>query len=88
MKFPPSPLDDLIDSFAHEKLTDHIKSWHSHSQTMSQNFRKFGSGDFELLLFFSSNEPTDKNAFGQFGWFSCVGSHFLGNCKKVFWGHT
>ncbi len=37
---------------------------------MSQNFRKFGSGDFELLPFFSSNEPTDKTAFGQFGWFS------------------
>ncbi len=74
MKFPPSSTDDLIDFFAHEKLTDHIKSWHLQLRTMSQNFRKFGSGDFELLPFFSSNDPTDK--FGQFGWFSRVGSHF------------
>ncbi len=43
---------------------------------MSQNFRK-GSDDFDLLPFFSSNDPTDKNAFGQFGWFSCVGSHIF-----------
>ncbi len=27
MKFPLSSLDDLIDFLAHEKLTDHIKSW-------------------------------------------------------------
>ncbi len=26
MKFSPSSLDDLIDFFAHEKLTNHIKS--------------------------------------------------------------
>ncbi len=32
MKFPPFSLDDLIDFFLHEKLTDHIKSWHLHSQ--------------------------------------------------------
>ncbi len=38
MKFQPSSPDDLIDFFAHGKLTDHIKSWHLHSQTMSQNF--------------------------------------------------
>ncbi len=37
MKFPPSSLDDLIGFFSHEKLTDHIKSWHLHSRTMSQN---------------------------------------------------
>ncbi len=47
MKFPPFLLDDLIDFYAHEKLTDHIKSWHLHSRTMTQNLRKFGSGDFE-----------------------------------------
>ncbi len=67
MKFPTSSLDDLIDFLAYEKLTDHIKSW--------QNFRKFCSGYFELLPFLSSNDPTDKNAFGQFGWFSRVRSH-------------
>ncbi len=77
MKFPPSSLEDLIDFFAHEKLTDHIKSWHLHSRTMSQNFRKFGSSDFGLLPFFSLNDPTDKNALRQFGWFSRVGLHIL-----------
>ncbi len=76
MKYPPSSPDDLIDFFVNEKLTDHIKSWHLHSRTMSQNFRKFGSSDFELLSFFSSNDSTDENAFGQFSWFSPVGSHF------------
>ncbi len=76
MKFPPSSIVDLIDFFVHENWTDHVKSWHLHSRIMSKNFRKFGSGDFELLLpFFSSNDPTDKNVFGQFGWFSRVGSH-------------
>ncbi len=40
---------------------------------MSLNCRKIGSGDFELLPFLSLNDPTDKNAFGQFGWFSRVG---------------
>ncbi len=50
---------------------------------MSQNFRKFGSGDFELLPFFSSNDPTDENAFGQFGWFSGVGSQINEKKKKV-----
>ncbi len=42
---------------------------------MSQNFRELCSGDFELLPFLSLNDPTDENAFGQFGWFSRVGSH-------------
>ncbi len=77
MKFPPPSIDDLINFFVHEKLTDLIKSWHLHSRNMSQNFRKFGSGDFELLPFFPSNDPTDKNVFGQFGWFSRVGSHIF-----------
>ncbi len=68
MKFPPSSIDDFIIVFsAHEKLTDHIKSWHLHSRAMSQNFRKINSGDFELLPFVFLNDPTDKNAFGQFG---------------------
>ncbi len=76
MKFPPSLLDDLIDFLVHEKVTDHTKSWHLHSRTMLQNFRKISSGDFEILPFLSLNDPTDKNAFGQFGWFSRIGSHF------------
>ncbi len=79
MKFLLSSLGDLIDFFAHEKLTDHIKSLHLQSRIMSQSLRKFGSGDFELLPFFSSNDSTDKNAFGQFGWFSRVGSHMHAN---------
>ncbi len=74
-KFPSSSLDDLIDFLEHEKLTDHIKSWHLHSRTVLQNFRKMGSSDFVLLPFPSSHDPTDKNAFGRFGWFSRVGSH-------------
>ncbi len=44
---------------------------------MSQNFRKIGSGDFELLPFLYLNDPTDKNAFGQFGWFSVIGAHVV-----------
>ncbi len=83
MNFPPSSLDDLIDFFAHEKLSDRIKSWHLHSRTISQNFRKFGSGDFELLPFFSSDDPTDKNAFGQFGWFSREGSQIFVIDRKL-----
>ncbi len=75
MKFPQSSLDDLFDFLAHEKLTHHIKSWRLHSRTLSQNFRRFGSGDFELLPFLSLNDPTDKNAFEQFDWFFHVGSH-------------
>ncbi len=42
---------------------------------MSQNLRKISLGDFELLPFLSLNDPTDKNAFGQFGRFSRIGSH-------------
>ncbi len=67
MKFSPSSLDNLIDFLVHEKLIDLVKRWHLHSQTMSQNFRKIGSGNFELLPFLSLNDPTNKNAFGQFG---------------------
>ncbi len=75
MTFPPFSLDDLMIVFsAHEKLTDHVKSWHLHSQTMSQNFKKIGSSVLELLPFFSSNDPADNNAFGQFRWFSHIGS--------------
>ncbi len=70
MKFPPSSLDYLIVFSAHEKLTDHIKSWYLHLGTILQNFRKIGSGVLELLPFLSLNDPIDKNAFGQFGWFS------------------
>ncbi len=77
MKFPPSSVDDLIDFLEHEKLTDHIKSWHLHSRLMSQNFKKTGSADFELFPFLSLNDPTDKNAFGPFGWFSRIGSHIV-----------
>ncbi len=39
---------------------------------MSQNFKKIDSGVFELLPSLSLNDPTDKNAFGQCGWFSRV----------------
>ncbi len=71
----------------HEELTDHIKSWHLHLRTMSQNFRKIGSGLFKLLPFLSLNDPTDKNAFGQFGYFSRVGSHLIiywsGSIKNI-----
>ncbi len=73
-KFPTPSLDDLIDFLRHEKLTDHIKSWHLHSQTISQNLRKIGFGNFDLP-FLSLNDLTNKNAFGQFGWFNRVGSH-------------
>ncbi len=76
-KFPPSSMDDFIDFLAHEKLTNHLKIWHLHSRTMLQNFRKIDSGDFKLLPVVSLNDPTDKNAFGQFGWFSRVGSHII-----------
>ncbi len=62
-KSPPSSLDDLIDFLVNEKLTDHIESWHLHSPTMSQNFRKIGSDDFGLLPFLSLNDPIDINAF-------------------------
>ncbi len=41
-------------------------------------FQEIQSGDFELLPLFSSNNPTDKNAFGQFGWFSRVRSQIIG----------
>ncbi len=57
MKFPPLSLDDLIVLSPYEKLTDHIKSWHLHSQIMSQNFKKIGSAVLELLPFFSFNDP-------------------------------
>ncbi len=77
MKFPSFLLNDVIVFSAHEKLIDHIKSWHLHSQTMSQHFREIGSSFLELLPFFSLNDPTDKNAFGQFGWFSRSGSHMI-----------
>ncbi len=59
----------------YEKLDDHIKSWHLHSRTMSQNFRKINSGCFELLPSLFLNDPTDKNAFEQFGWFCHIESH-------------
>ncbi len=49
---------------------------------MSQNFRKINSGDFKLLPFFSLSDPTDKNAFGQFGWFSRVWSHLINYLNK------
>ncbi len=68
---------------AHEKLIDRIKSWHLHSSAMSQNFREISSDVLELLPFFSLNDPTDKNAFGQFGWFSSVG-HILWNVTENF----
>ncbi len=74
-KFPPFSLDDLIVISVHEKLTDHIKSWHLHLQTMPQNFRKIASSILGLLPFLSLNDPIHKNAFGQFGWFSYVESH-------------
>ncbi len=74
MKFPPSSLDDFIVFSAREKLIDHITSWHLHSHTMSQTFREISSDVFELLSFLSLNDPTDTNAFGQFSWFSRIGS--------------
>ncbi len=71
-KFPPSSPDDLIDFLADEKLTDDIKNWHLYSRTMSQNGK---SGKVSLSYDLSLNNSTDKNVFGQFGWFSRIGSH-------------
>ncbi len=81
-KFPPSALDDLIVFSRLEKLTDHIRRWHLHLRTMPQNFRKISSGILELLHFLSLNNPTDRNAFRHFGWFSRTRSH-VGNWTSM-----
>ncbi len=62
------------------KKNSTIRSFtHVISVRLSKNLAKDGTmarkGCFTLLPFLSSHDPTDKNAFGQFGWFSCVGSH-------------
>ncbi len=54
------------------RLSNHTESWHLHSLSVPQNFRKIVTHILKLLQFLILNTPTDKNAFGQFGGFSSV----------------